>query len=276
MDFAHPGTIPRYNPAVEQTFGVRTDQVPLDVGLSPRIGFTWTSRARRGQGTAGGASTLGGLSAEAIRSMSPDMVSSIVSMQRATTLPGVSVSGTFGAYRGTVNTSTIAELVESTGLPGTRVTLSCVGAAVPTSLDGLPYGKGEVRRRGRGVAILAFGTLLHPALSVAEALDASVANMRWAKPLDLDLLREMARGHQALVTVEEGCVMGGAGSAVLEALQAEGINMPVLQLGLSDVFTEHGDPARLMAAEGLDAAGIERSIRARFADVLGAGLKAAA
>jgi len=151
-----------------------------------------------------------------------------------------------------------------------------VGAAVPTSLEGLPYGKGEVRRRGRGVAILAFGTLLHPSLSVAEKLDASVANMRWAKPLDLDLLREMARTHQALVTVEEGCVMGGAGSAVLEALQADGINMPVLQLGLSDVFTEHGDPARLMAAEGLDAAGIERSIRARFADVLGAGLKAAA
>jgi 1-deoxy-D-xylulose-5-phosphate synthase len=151
-----------------------------------------------------------------------------------------------------------------------------VGVAVPASLDGLPYGKGEVRRRGRGLAILAFGTLLHPALSVAETLDASVANMRWAKPLDLDLLREMARNHQALVTVEEGCVMGGAGSAVLEALQAEGINMPVLQLGLSDVFTEHGDPARLMAAEGLDAAGIERSIRARFADLLGTGLKAAA
>jgi 1-deoxy-D-xylulose-5-phosphate synthase len=153
---------------------------------------------------------------------------------------------------------------------------SGVGVAVPASLDGLPYGKGEVRRRGRGLAILAFGTLLHPALSVAETLDASVANMRWAKPLDLDLLREMARNHQALVTVEEGCVMGGAGSAVLEALQAEGINMPVLQLGLSDVFTEHGDHARLMAAEGLDAAGIERSIRARFADLLGTGLKAAA
>lgn len=131
MDFAYPGTIPDYNPAVEQTFGVRTDQIPRDVGMSPRIGFSWTSRARRGQGTAGRASTLGGLSAEAIRSMSPDMVSSIVSMQRATTLPGVGVSGTFGAYRGTVNPSTIAELVESTGLPGTRVTLSCVGAAVP-------------------------------------------------------------------------------------------------------------------------------------------------
>ena len=131
MDFAHPGTIPRYNPAVEQTFGVRTDQIPLDVGMSPRIGFTWASSARRGRGTAGGASTLGGLSAEAIRSMSPDMVSSIVQMQRATTLPGIAVSGTFGAYRGTVNTGTIAELVESTGLPGTRVTLSCVGDAVP-------------------------------------------------------------------------------------------------------------------------------------------------
>ncbi len=143
-----------------------------------------------------------------------------------------------------------------------------VGAAVPASLDGLPYGKGELRRRGRGVAILAFGTLLYPALRAAEPLGASVANMRWAKPLDLDLLRELAQTHQALVTVEEGCVMGGAGSAVLEALQAEGLNLPVLNLGLSDTFIEHGDPAKLLAAEGLDAAGIERSVRARFAALL--------
>jgi len=131
MDFAHPGTIPRYNPAVEQTFGVRTDRIPDDVGMSPRVGFSWASRARRGQGTAGGASTLGGLSASAISGMSPDMVSSMISMQRSSTLPGISVSGTFGAYRGTVSTSTVAELVESTGLPGTRITLSCVGDAVP-------------------------------------------------------------------------------------------------------------------------------------------------
>lgn len=155
---------------------------------------------------------------------------------------------------------------------------SGVGATVPASLDGLPFGKGEVRRRGHGVAILAFGTLLHPALVAAEALGASVANMRWAKPLDMDLLREMAQSHQALVTVEEGCVMGGAGSAVLEALQAEGLSMPVLQLGLPDEFIEHGDPAKLLANVGLDAAGIESSIRQRFAGVLGGsgGLKAAA
>jgi 1-deoxy-D-xylulose-5-phosphate synthase len=146
---------------------------------------------------------------------------------------------------------------------------SGVGAAVPTSLDGLPFGLGEVRRRGRGIAILAFGTLLHPALVAAEVLGLSVANMRWVKPLDLDLLREMARSHQALVTVEEGCVMGGAGGAVLEALQAEGLNVPVLQLGLPDDFIEHGDPAKLLSNIGLDAAGIERSIRQRFADVLG-------
>ena len=150
-----------------------------------------------------------------------------------------------------------------------------VGAAVPAGLDGLPYGKGELRRRGRGVAILAFGTLLYPALTAAEHLGASVANMRWAKPLDLDLLRELAQTHQALVTVEEGCLMGGAGSAVLEALQAEGLNLPVLTLGLSDTFIEHGDPAKLLAAEGLDAVGIERSVRARFAALLDAapGLK---
>ena len=130
-DFAHPGSIPRYNPAVDAAFGVRTDNVPLDVGMSPRIGFSWASAARRGRGTAGGSSTLGGMSASAIQSMSPDMVSSIVSMQRANTLPGIGVTGTFGAYRGVIGTNSIAEMVESTGLPGTRVTLSCVGDAVP-------------------------------------------------------------------------------------------------------------------------------------------------
>jgi 1-deoxy-D-xylulose-5-phosphate synthase len=144
-----------------------------------------------------------------------------------------------------------------------------VGATVPASLDGLPYGKGELRRRGKGVAILAFGTLLYPALAAAEALGTvSVANMRWAKPLDLDLLREIALGHEALVTVEEGCVMGGAGSAVLEALQAEGLVRPVLSLGLPDVFTEHGDPGKLLASVGLDAAGIERAVRERFASLI--------
>ena len=141
---------------------------------------------------------------------------------------------------------------------------SGVGAAIPPGLEGLPFGKAEVRRRGRGVAILAFGTLLHPAMKAAERLDASVADMRWVKPLDLDVLRELAGSHDALVTVEEGCTMGGAGSAVLEALQAEGFEIPVLVLGLSDTFIEHGDPAKLLANEGLDAAGIEASVRARF------------
>ena len=150
-----------------------------------------------------------------------------------------------------------------------------VGATIPTSLDGLPFGKGELRRQGKGVAILAFGTLLHPALAAAEKLDASVANMRWAKPLDLELLRELASTHDALVTVEEGCIPGGAGSAVMEALHAEGLQTPVLTLGLPDEFSEHGDPAKLLAALGLDAAGIEASIRARFGSLLHAapGLK---
>ena len=155
---------------------------------------------------------------------------------------------------------------------------SGVGTAVSSGLEGLPFAQGEVRRRGRGIAILAFGTLLHPALVAAEAIGASVSNMRWAKPLDLALLREMASSHEALVTVEEGCTMGGAGSAVLEALQAEGLVVPVLQLGLPDEFIEHGDPAKLLANVGLDAAGIERSIRQRFTDLLGgsSGLKFAA
>ena len=143
-----------------------------------------------------------------------------------------------------------------------------VGTVQPADLEPLPYGRGEWTRKGKGVAILAFGTLLYPALAAAERLGASVANMRWAKPIDLDLLRELARSHEALVTLEEGCVMGGAGSAVLEALQAEGLQLPVLQLGLPDQFIEHGDPAKLLAMLGLDAAGIERSVRERFASLL--------
>jgi 1-deoxy-D-xylulose-5-phosphate synthase len=137
---------------------------------------------------------------------------------------------------------------------------SGAGVPVPTHLEPLPYGKGEIRRKGQGVALLVFGTLLGPALVAAEGLNATVANMRWAKPLDVDLVRELANSHAALVTVEEGCVSGGAGSAVLEALQAMGVQMPVLTLGLSDVFIDHGDPATLLTMQGLDALGIQGSV----------------
>jgi len=139
-----------------------------------------------------------------------------------------------------------------------------VGTQPATTLEPLPFGKGEVRREGARIAILAFGTLLYPALAAGAALDATVVNMRWAKPLDTALLREMAATHEAIVTVEEGAVMGGAGSAVAEALNAAGITLPVLQLGLPDRFIEHGDPAKLLAGVGLDAPGIERAIAERF------------
>ena len=139
-----------------------------------------------------------------------------------------------------------------------------VGVAVEASLAPLPFGKGDIRRQGKDIAILAFGTLLHPALEAAQSLGATVVNMRWAKPLDVALLVQVARTHESLVTVEDGCIMGGAGSAVAEALLAAGLERPLLQLGLPDHFIEHGDPARLMAMQGLDAAGIEASIRQRF------------
>ncbi|HEU4459785.1 MAG TPA: 1-deoxy-D-xylulose-5-phosphate synthase [Methylibium sp.] len=142
------------------------------------------------------------------------------------------------------------------------------GVAIEPGLAALPWGRGEIRRHarpsGRRIAILAFGTLLYPALAAGEKLDATVANMRFVKPLDTELLVELARTHEALVTVEEGCVAGGAGSAVLEALQSAGLANPVLMLGLPDVFIEHGDPAKLLAQQGLDAAGIEQSILKRF------------
>ena len=145
------------------------------------------------------------------------------------------------------------------------------GITPEENLDGLPYGKGEVRREGTGVAILAFGTLLYPALQAAEKLGCTVVNMRWAKPLDAELLLIIAATHEALVTIEEGAIMGGAGSAVTEALQAAGINKPVLQLGLKDEFVEHGDPAKLLALQGLDAAGIEAAIAARFSALVQPG-----
>ena len=147
-----------------------------------------------------------------------------------------------------------------------------VGAEIQKEMTAIAWGKGEMRRsstltQGRGtpkIAILAFGTLLYPALKAAEALDASVANMRFVKPLDTALVAELARTHDVLVTVEDGCIMGGAGSAVMEALQAQGLTLPVLQLGLPDEYIEHGEPGKLMAQCGLDAAGIEQSIRERF------------
>ena len=135
-------------------------------------------------------------------------------------------------------------------------------------LQPLPFGKGEIRRQGSGIAILAFGTLLYPALQAAEKLGATVVNMRWAKPLDTELLLKVAAGHEALVTLEEGAIMGGAGSAVGEALQAAGLVKPLLHLGLKDEFIEHGDPAKLLALQGLDAAGIEAAVMARFGSVL--------
>ena len=151
-----------------------------------------------------------------------------------------------------------------------------VGKLPGNDLDALPFGKGEIRRTSQQpraaehaaakpkLALLAFGTLLYPALEAAEALDATVVNMRWAKPLDEDLLLKVAEQHDALVTLEDGCIMGGAGSAVMEFLQAQGLHLPVLQLGLPDQFIEQGDPAVLMRMQGLDAQGIEASIRKRF------------
>jgi 1-deoxy-D-xylulose-5-phosphate synthase len=139
-----------------------------------------------------------------------------------------------------------------------------IGVKIEPAMTAIPFGRGEVRRRGRRIAILAFGTLLHPALAAAERLDATVANMRFVKPLDVALVTELAQSHAAIVTIEEGSVMGGAGAAVLEALAAAQIKTPVLNLGLPDQFIEHGDPARLLALCGLDATGIEQSIRQRF------------
>jgi 1-deoxy-D-xylulose-5-phosphate synthase len=134
-------------------------------------------------------------------------------------------------------------------------------------------GKGEIRRQsnapaGQRVAILAFGTLLYSALEAAEGINATVANMRFVKPLDIDLIKSLAADHDYFVTIEDGAIQGGAGSACLEALSSLGINKSLLQLGLPDQFIEHGDYQLLMTKCGLDVEGITNSIKKRFPAVL--------
>jgi 1-deoxy-D-xylulose-5-phosphate synthase len=132
---------------------------------------------------------------------------------------------------------------------------------IGSELKTLEIGKGEIRRKGKRVAILAFGAMLKPALEAAESLDATVANMRFVKPLDVELIGQISEEHELLVTVEEHQVMGGAGSAVCEQMTHIDAKKSVLLLGLPDRFVDHGDPAKLLASVGLDAAGIAASIR---------------
>ena len=143
------------------------------------------------------------------------------------------------------------------------------GVPVQKAFTELPLGRAEVRRQGRRLAILAFGSMVTPAMAAGEALDATVVNMRFVKPVDADLIRELAATHEAFVTVEEHVVMGGAGSACLEALAEAGLTRPVQMLGLPDRYIDHGDHALLLRLEGLDGPGIERQIRARFPDITG-------
>ncbi len=147
------------------------------------------------------------------------------------------------------------------------------GVAIEQAMSALPIGRGEQRRSsnaapGRRIAILAFGSMVSPAMAAAEQLDATVANMRFVKPIDDELIAKLARNHDALVTIEENVLAGGAGSACLESLAAQRIEIPVLRLGLPDRFIDHGDPAALLKECGLDAAGIAAAVRTRFPELM--------
>ncbi|MFZ2267208.1 MAG: 1-deoxy-D-xylulose-5-phosphate synthase [Azonexus sp.] len=131
-----------------------------------------------------------------------------------------------------------------------------------TNLDALPVGKGEIRRQGKAIALLAFGSLVGAAIAAGEELDATVANMRFVKPLDIELIVELAGNHSLLVTIEENAIIGGAGSEIERALAERGLHVPVLRLGLPDRFIDHGEQGQLLAELGLDKAGIVRTVRA--------------
>lgn len=136
------------------------------------------------------------------------------------------------------------------------------GAAISASLDPLPIGKGRILREGQGVALLAFGAMVTPALAAAQATNATVADMRFIKPIDQALVHELAARHPVLVTLEENTVAGGAGSEVARCLESAGLTNRLVRLGLPDQFIDHGDSVKLLAEHGLDAAGIEATLKA--------------
>ncbi len=138
------------------------------------------------------------------------------------------------------------------------------GVSLSNSMESLPVGKAELRRTGQKVCLLAFGSLLSAALEAAEALDATVVNMRFIKPLDENLLTQLAAQYSLFVTLEENALAGGAGSAVNEFLQREALAIAILNLGLPDTFITHGDTQHLLARCDLDANGIVRSVRDRL------------
>ncbi|MCA0188035.1 MAG: 1-deoxy-D-xylulose-5-phosphate synthase, partial [Proteobacteria bacterium] len=141
---------------------------------------------------------------------------------------------------------------------------SGLGVTPQTAMTGATIGKGEVRREGHKTALLAFGSLLGTALQVGEKLDATVANMRFAKPIDRDLILDLAGRHELLVTLEENAVIGGVGTEVARVLHEAGVTTRVLQLGLPDRFIDHGDQTQLLAEIGLDAASITQRIEAAY------------
>jgi 1-deoxy-D-xylulose-5-phosphate synthase len=134
------------------------------------------------------------------------------------------------------------------------------GTAVEKALNTIPVGKGEIRRRGKGVALLAFGTMLAPALEAADTLDATVANMRFVKPIDRELILELAREHSLLISIEENVSIGGAGSEVARVLDEVASPVRFVRLGLPDRFIDHGDLTLLLAETGLDRDGIIRAV----------------
>ena len=139
---------------------------------------------------------------------------------------------------------------------------SGIGAEVQKEMQALPIGRGEICRQGEKIAFLAFGIMLAPCLEAADDLNATVANMRFVKPLDDDLVASLAANHSLLVTVEENAIMGGAGSAVLESLESRRIDIKVLQLGLPDKYIDQGDQSQMLADNGLDKTGIVKSVEA--------------
>ena len=148
------------------------------------------------------------------------------------------------------------------------------GAAIQKALDTLPIGKAEMRRRGHGLAILSFGAMLAPATEIAAEMDATLVNMRFVKPLDEAMIVNLAKTHDAFVTLEDNAIAGGAGSGVAECLAAHGIVKPILHLGLPDSYLEHGSREEVLTMAGLDLPSIRTAIRARFpqfAQMVGAG-----
>jgi hypothetical protein len=239
FDATNPITMPVYNPAADSVFGIRTDRIPNDLGITPRFGFSWASPKRRGRGTAGGSSTLGGLSASQVERMPAELVMSMMNVQRSSNLPGISINGSLSGYRASTGTFTFGELIETTGI-ASKVTLQCVGAEVPIP-NWATMTEGPTSCAG-GSGTTSF-SIARPPIRV---LDADYSGpIRWGGTLGVDGIR-----------LPNKWIVGISGSASRNVRGSSTLDLNLNQTPQFNLASEGGRPVYVDATSIVPATGV--------------------